>query len=288
MVYLVICIFCSSFLYIIFKGFEKFKIDLFQAIVVNYLIAGTLGFVLAKNYGNEISISSIIQSDWSIYALIIGLMFISIFNLMGISSQKAGVSVTSVANKMSVVLPVIFGFIFFNEPSTSSKIIGIVLAILALYFTTLKKQSEKKSYLILFPIIIFFASGVLDILMSYCSMNFIVPSNMAVFTATLFTVAALLGLVYLFILVCIGKQKIKGKNIIAGIVLGIPNFGSILFVFEGLKSTQWDVSVFYPVLNMGVVILAAIFGWIFFNEKLSPINLVGILLATVSIYLISF
>lgn len=288
MFYLVACIFCSAILYIIFKGFEKYKIDLLQAIVVNYFIAAILGFGLAKFYGQEMSVSQIVDSKWANYTLIIGLMFISIFNLMGISSQKVGVSVTSVANKMSVVLPVVFGFIFLNEVVTELKVIGICLAVLALYFTTLKNKSNGISKLIIFPIIIFITSGILDILLGYCSKTYIASNNMVVFTSCLFSVAAILGLMYLLILVIVGKQKIQGKNIIGGIILGIPNFGSILFVFEGLKATQWDVSVFYPVLNMGVVVLATILGWFVFKEKLSIINMVGIALAIVSIYLISF
>jgi drug/metabolite transporter (DMT)-like permease len=215
-------------------------------------------------------------------------MFIAIFNLMGISSQKAGVSVTSVANKMSVVLPVVFGFIFLSEGVTGLKIVGIFLAMVALYFTTLRSDKDKKAYLIIFPIIIFFASGVLDIILGYCSKTLVDPGDTIVFTACLFSIAAILGFIWLLFLLIAGKQKIKGKNIVAGIVLGIPNFGSILFVFEGLKATQWDVSVFYPVLNMGVVVLASLLGWIFYKEKLSPINMAGILLAAISIYLISF
>jgi drug/metabolite transporter (DMT)-like permease len=287
MAYLAACIFCSAVLYLIFKGFEKYKIDLIQAIVVNYFIAGLLGFVLAEVYHESKSIDYIFNADWFNYSILIGLMFITIFNLMGISSQKSGIALTSVANKMSVILPVIFGFIFLNELVTPLKICGILLALIALYFTTLSTNKTTSKY-ILFPLIIFFASGLLDILLSYCSRVFIKPGDTVVFTACLFSVAALLGFAFLLILILLGKQKLKGKNIVAGVILGIPNFGSILFVFEGLKATHWDVSVFYPVLNMGVVIMAALFGWVFFKEKLSTINIIGIILAAASIYLISF
>ncbi len=284
--FLAACIFCSALLYIVFKAFEKYKIDLLQAIVVNYIVAGGLGFVFAGVYGQGKTLNYLWQSDWSVYAIIIGLMFITIFNLMGISSQKSGVSVTSVANKMSVVLPVVFGFIFLNELVTGVKIIGICLAIVALYFTTHRTEKKERSHL-LFPLIIFFASGVLDIILGYCSKTLVDPNETIIFTACLFSIAAMLGMIWLVVLLIAGKQKIKGKNIVAGIVLGIPNFGSILFVFEGLRSTQWDVSVFYPVLNMGVVILASILGWLFYKEKLSYINSAGIVLAALAIYLIS-
>jgi len=288
MVFLLICIFLSSLLYLIFKGFERFNIDLLQAIVVNYIVAGALGFVLAGIYGHSQTLYVILHADWIGFAVLMGAMFIIIFNLMGLSSQKAGVSATSVANKMSVVLPVMFGFLFLREDATATKITGIILALPALYFTTMRAPSGKQTNALFLPVVIFFASGVLDILLGYCSRTYVAAENTMVFTATLFTIAALLGFIYLLVRFFSGKEKIKIKNVWAGIILGIPNFGSILFVFEGLRTTGWDVSVFYPVLNMGIVVVASVLGWMCFKEKLSLMNVAGILVAVFSIYLISF
>ncbi|HLP10649.1 MAG TPA: DMT family transporter [Flavobacteriales bacterium] len=286
MIYVIACILCSSVLYIIFKAFEIFKIDLLQAIVVNYIVASALGFVIAVNYYNPATYQPVFSSPWWPYAILIGLMFISIFNLMGISSQKSGVSVTSVANKMSVVLPVIFGFAFLQEKITGLRIAGILLALVALYFVTRKPKDKQGS--LLFPVIIFFASGVLDIILGYCSGKYVYRENTFQFTACLFMFAAFFGSVYLTIQVIGGKQKIKSRNILAGIILGIPNFGSIVFVFKGLSATGWDVSVFYPVLNMGTVLVAALLAFVFFKEKLSLINLAGVGVAILAIYLMAF
>ncbi|HYG50205.1 MAG TPA: DMT family transporter [Flavobacteriales bacterium] len=285
MISLIACIVCGSILYIIFKGFEMFKVDLLQAIVVNYIVAGVLGFILASANNNVITPGIILNAPWFPYAIVIGFMFITIFNLMGLSSQKAGVSVTSVANKMSVIIPVIFGFIVFHEAVTVFKIAGILLAIVALYLVTRKESDSVQS--IAYPVIIFFASGVLDTILGYCSRLHVTGYNTVVFTASLFTVAALLGLSYLLVLVASGKQTLEMKNILGGIVLGVPNFASILFVFKGLKETGWDVSVFFPVLNMGTVVMAAVFAFIFFREKLSVSNLAGVGIAILAIYLIS-
>ena len=42
-------------------------------------------------------------------------LFIIVFNLMAITTQRSGLSVVSVATKMSVVVPVLFGLIYYKE-----------------------------------------------------------------------------------------------------------------------------------------------------------------------------
>jgi drug/metabolite transporter (DMT)-like permease len=287
MLYLILCIACSSVLYIIFKKFEQYGIDLLQAIVVNYLVAGSLGFVLA-NYSYPSSINFVIQEDWSPIVILLGLMFVSIFNLLGISSQKAGVSVTSVANKLSVVLPVLFGFIFLNETTNTGKIAGIFLALVALYLTTHRPSSPGKKTSLLFPVLIFFSSGALDILLSFCERNYVTQGLSIAFTGLIFTMAAAFGLLMLVIGIIRGKQQIRLKNIIGGIVLGLPNFFSILFIFIGLKETKWPVTTFFPVCNMGVMVFTTLLGYFLLREKISWVNLAGIVLALTAIIMISF
>lgn len=288
MIYLLLCILCSSVLYPIFKKFEQYGISLLQAIVVNYIVAGSLGFVLAYST-NPLSIYEVSGSSWFYVVIMLGLMFISIFNLLGLSAQKAGVSVTSVANKLSVVLPVLFGFIFLHEKADASKITGIVLALLALYLTLHKKEkSQQNSKWLVLPIVLFFASGALDIMLSYCERTYVEKHLSIAFTGFIFSMAACFGLLVLIIEIIRGKQKIQVKNIIGGIVLGLPNFFSILFVFTGLKETQWPVTTFFPVCNMGVMVVTTVLGYFLLKEKLSWLNLAGIVLAIGAIVLISF
>lgn len=289
MIYLLLCIACSSLLYLIFKKFEQYKVNLLQAIVINYIVAGSLGFLLSFYLDNGKGIYEVSHAGWFYWVVVLGFMFISIFNLIGLSSQYAGVSVTSVANKLSVVLPVIFGFTFLNEEAGVGKILGILLALVALFLITGKKEktsSNKKLFFL--PVIIFFASGLLDILLSYCERNYVSAPLSVPFTGFIFAMAACFGIVFLTFMLIRGKQKIQVRNIVGGIVLGLPNFFSILFVFTGLKETQWPVTTFFPVCNIGVMVLTALIGWLVLREKLSRLNLFGIGLAVIAILLISF
>ena len=79
MIELVFAILTSSFIFVLFKLFPKYSINTFQAIVFNYVTACICGFSL---YGNLWSFKMIETSNWPVFAVTCGLLFISIFFLM--------------------------------------------------------------------------------------------------------------------------------------------------------------------------------------------------------------
>ena len=102
MIFLVLSILISSLLFVVFKLFDVFKINTLQAIVINYAIALCMGIA---NSNTAVSVAEIPQQKWFFGAFCLGFLFIAIFNVMGITAQKNGLSVASVVGKMSVVIP---------------------------------------------------------------------------------------------------------------------------------------------------------------------------------------
>lgn len=160
MIYLFIAIVTSTLIIITFRIFKHFNIEIVQAISVNYLVASSFGFLIASgNFSSE----NIINSNWFPYAIMVGLTLIIAFNFFALSAQKAGVAVTAISSRMSVVIPVILGFILFGDNYNLIKIIGIILALAAFYLTFKKKEkiSFQKKNLIL-SIFLFLAVGTND------------------------------------------------------------------------------------------------------------------------------
>jgi len=118
LIYLVLSVLFSTGLIVIFKYFGIYKIDVLKAIFVNYIVAFSMGFFFAER---QIPISEIYLEPWFSGALFLGALFVSIFFVMAMTAQKNGVSVTSIAGKMSVVVPVFFGIILYNESVTFFK-----------------------------------------------------------------------------------------------------------------------------------------------------------------------
>ena len=285
MFYLLFSICISSFLFVIFKLFDVLKINTFQAIVVNYLTAAILGFYLSNN---SVSFQQIPSQPWFLGAFLLGIMFILVFNIMALTSQKNGLSVASVSSKMSVVIAIIFGVWYYEESIGLVKLIGILLALVAVYLTSIKEKNEivKKNKDFLFPVLLFFGSGAIDTSLKYVETSFVAEVGVPLFSATIFGCAFVLGVIVLL------YQKVKGilsfefKSILGGILLGVPNYFSIVYLLKALSTEGMESSTAFTLNNVGIVILSTLFGLFIFKEKLISKNWFGIIIAIVSIILI--
>lgn len=278
MVWLFLSIAFSSLIFILFKLFHKFQVNNLQAIVVNYFTAAFFGYLIL---GFE-NVPQIFSTSWLFMAAIVGLLFITLFNVMAHTTQNNGVSVASIANKMSVIIPVIAAYFLYNDTVNTTKIVGLGLALAGIYLVSVKPKSQLKT--LLFPAIFFVGSGLLDTLLKFTQQRLLTNENeLSQFTPTAFLVAGILGSVFLLI----KKQKPTSKNIIWGIALGIPNYFSILILLKALSIKSIENSVIFPLNNMGVVLLSTFLAFVFFKEKLSFKNVIGVIVSAVAIYLLA-
>jgi drug/metabolite transporter (DMT)-like permease len=74
----------------------------------------------------------------------------------------------------------------------------------------------------------------------------------------------------------------------AGIFLGIPNYYSIYFLLESYQSLSWQDSSILAIVNVSVVLLSVITGFIVFKEVICKRKLAGILAALIAIFLLYF
>lgn len=270
----------------IFKLFSKFKINTLHAIVVNYIVACFSGLIA---YNNEIVVTNIIHFNWFYYAIGLGAIFILVFNLMAITTQRSGLSVVSVATKMSVVIPIVFGLIYYQESLGVFKLIGIILALIAVYLASIRTKSgiaiQKKN--LIFPLLVFIGSGIIDTSIKFLEGSFVAQNDIPIFSATIFASAAVIGILLLTYKATIGAFKFEFKNILGGIALGIPNYFSIYFLVQALRSNIFDSSGIFTVNNVAIVMVSTIAGIILFKEKLLIKNWIGIALAIISIFMVT-
>ena len=103
---------------------------------------------------------------------------------------------------------------------------------------------------------------------------------------TLFFIASLIGI--LIYILKLNKKNIKFKNILWGIIFGIPNFFSLFFFLKVLANPKMESSDIFPLLSMGIVLTSAFIGWYIFKERISRNNWVGIILSIFAIYLLAY
>jgi len=289
MIYLIGSIVLSSYLTIAFKLCEKLKIPIFQAIVFNYITCVITGSFVNGSFPVN---GAVMGQTWFHWAAVMGILFISLFNLIGITTQRNGVAVASVANKLSLILPVVLAVYLYNDQLQGWKIAGVVLALLAVVLTCYQSRqpgtAEKKPGNYLFPLALFIGSGLLDALINHVQKTHVTEETSNAFLISGFLSAATIGTVLLIIQYARKKQAFSWRYVAAGILIGIPNYFSIWCLVKFLKSSPLQSTQSIPVNNMGIVLFSSVVAWILFKEKLSAINWAGIGLSLVAIGLIAF
>ncbi len=290
MVYLVSGIIVNVLLFLVFRSFTRLRMNNMQAIVVNYYTCMAAGFITMAGEGTVVD--EIAFSSWLPPAIFIGVLLIAGFNVAALSIQRAGIMVTSVASKMSMVLPVLFSLLVLKidvHSYTWLNYVGMALAVLSVYLSSVKKEKlpvfhGHKSAPWLLPFTVFMFGGLLDTTVNYSNYTFVHTDNKGVFLIFIFSCAALLGTLWLLV----RRVRIRVRNIPTGIVLGIINYLSLYFVLKGLTAWHNNGAVFYPMLNVGIILIASLASVLIFHEKLGKVNILGMGLAILSLFLLSY
>jgi len=284
MLYLLASILSSASIYVVFRIAKNFTGKLYWLITINYFVATVLGFAFLL----KLNLNAFLQNNsWIPSGIALGILFILMFFLLGTSSQKAGISVTTLANKLSLVFPVLFSLVYFNEEITVLKYAGLISAFIAVLLTIYKKDVQKTKFeYIALPLLIFFGSGIIDSLIKYIQATQISISQATVFTTFVFFVAFILGTVITVFKKNTAKELLYPPTLFLGTLLGLVNFGSLFFIINALNKTNLESSLVFALNNMSVVALSAILGAFLFKEKLNKFNLAGIVLAIFSLYIL--
>ena len=206
---------------------------------------------------------------------------------MALTAQRNGLSVASVASKMSVVIPVIFGIYVYNEGVSFQKIAGILIALIAVYLTSIKSETKFSLKGLWLPIMLFFGSGTIDTTIKYIETTFVPENGIPIFTATIFTFAFIIGIAILIIKFIKEQFKFNVKNIFGGLILGIVNYYSVYFLLKALQFENTESSTIFTLNNVAVVMLSTLVGLLLFKEKIITKNWIGIGLAILSIIIVT-
>ncbi len=284
MVWIILCIISYIGIFVVFKLIDVKDAPLINCIIVNYLTATVLGFSVFGSF----PVQHIISANWFPISLILGFLFIATFFLVGISSRKTGIVITTVASKMSLVVPMLFSILMYGEQVATTKIIAIILAVASIFLCTYKHSDKKTKtdiWKLLLPAFIFIGMGANDSIVIYSRETFSISSDAALFTASLFAISFLCGIIYASVKRGTFRNFLNTKTWLFGILLGSFNFGSIYFVIKAMNSKIISNSSLYGICNTSTILLSIIIGMAFFKEKLSKLNLIGGGLAIIAIVL---
>lgn len=282
MLSIIISLICSVSVGVLLKIAKKYKVTFMQIIGWNYAVA----LILAKLLFNP-DLSEITANDLPIM-IFSGLWVLLpvVFLVQALSLKYVGIVKTDIAQRLSLFIPILASYFLFNETFTTYKIIGLVVAFTAIFFTLDKaetnRNTDKKWQ---YPLLVLLGFGVIDVLFKQIAN---LTDNIPYTTSLFFVFFGALIVAWLIngFQIFTKKQKFGINNLYWGIALGLLNFGNIYFYLKAHKELSENPSTVFATMNMGVIILGSLIGVIAFKEKLNKKNYFGIVLALIAVILI--
>ena len=283
MIYIVLSIFCSVTVAVLLKLSRRYQINIIQAVTVNYLTALVLCFLFFKP-----ALSSFTsEAPWATY-ISLAILLPTVFLFLAASIKNLGIVKTDVAQRLSLFIPILASYFIFNETFNQWKLIGLCVGFPAILLTFIRKNRDRQSEGNAgwqYPLLVFLGFGIIDVLFKQIALY-----KAIAYTSSLFMVFCLAFIVAVLItisLVIVRKTKIQLINLLCGLILGVFNFGNILFYLKAHQALVSNPSTVFASMNLGVIVVGSLIGILVFKEKLGKFNYLGIALALLAVVFIT-
>ncbi|NRT15504.1 drug/metabolite transporter (DMT)-like permease [Flavobacterium sp. 28A] len=280
MLFLILSILCSVTVGVIFKVGRKKNLIISQVVAWNYVMAIVLCFLFFQPELTAIDHTA----PWEIY-IPLGILLPVIFLVLAASIKHMGIVKTDAAQRLSLFIPIVAAWLLFDEEFNSYKLVAFLIALPALLLILSKKTDNKNSNWI-YPAIVLVGFGAIDILFKQIALATSLP-----FTTSLlitFVISLLVILTFVIYEIIVKKTKIQLQNLLFGLLVGLFNFGNILFYLKAHQAFAKNPSTVFAAMNMGVIVMGSIVGVLVFKEKLNTKNYIGLVFALLAIVLITY
>lgn len=278
---------CSVTVAVLLKLARRWRVDVRQAIAMNYLVAALLCWAVLRPDAAGLLTP---RTPWLVLAAL-GVLLPSVFLAMAAAVRHAGIVRSDAAQRLSLFIPLLAAFLLFGEPPSARKLVATLLAAGAL--TCLLRRAgpvqgpanaaadpDHGRAAWLWPLAVWLGYGVIDILFKQVARA---GTAFAGGLLLAFVIAGLLMLAYLLL----RRVRCQARHLAAGVVLGLANFGNILTYIRAHQSLPEHPALVFASMNMGVITLGTLVGALAFREQLSRLNLLGIALALGAIVLMA-
>lgn len=281
MIYVLLSVVCSVLVSVLLKLVRRFDVDVSQAIAWNYVVASVLTAVVLQP-----SLTTLREpaAPWLALAAL-GILLPTIFLALAASVRHAGIVRSDAAQRLSLLLSLLAAFVLFGEQLTGLKTLGIALGLLALLCMVWCNGHGATNGGVagwLYPLLVFGGFGTIDILFKRVALAG-VPLGASL--QAMFALALLVAFALQLWRRVQDQTRFTARSALAGVLLGLANFGNILFYLRGHQALPQHPALVFASMNIGVVALGALVGLLVFRERLSRLNLAGVVLALVAIVL---
>lgn len=286
MIFLSLAILCSAALPLLFRAFHDWRVNVFWAIPANYFTCVIVGLVLTEASLGFLDLAS---QSWFVLALLQGIILAVNFFLLAYTAQHAGVSVAALASRLSVAIPAILAFLLYGDSVNFLKTVGLAGSLLSLYLCTARGDRTKapSSWHRFLPILVFVMFGCYFSLLKFAQTYYLDATSYHPYVMVSFFFALAFSL-----LAAIGKpararERSRAFNVASGVALGLFNYGAVYFLIKVLGMKSWESSRVFPIYSVGVVAVSSLLAVVLFEERLSRVKRIGLVVGLVAVVILN-
>ncbi len=280
--FILLSVSCSLLLAHLLKLGEVKQYKVLNILTVNYVIA--FGAAIGINAWNGLDVVPAFPVWFWIFCAFIGFIFIANFFVLSRSVHLNGVGVSIAAMRLALLVPVLLSVFFYGELLTYSKIAGILLVFGALFMLIAARRdvSLTKVGSAGLLLLLFFFSGMADASLKIYEEEMSAVASEAHLMSAIFMFSLLFGIAA--IIKTGDIRRINLSEIKLGVSIGVPNLLSSIFLINAFA--YFDASVVYSVINMLVVMGGALIGLLYWKDKVSRFEAIGMAMAVLAIIIL--
>ncbi|MDN5864482.1 MAG: EamA family transporter [Gammaproteobacteria bacterium] len=284
--YLVISVLCSVAVSVLLKLAKRYRIDVRQAIMVNYLVAA-VATLLWFDPRPQALLQPEAVGAWPIL-IALGILLPSIFVVWALAVRHGGVVRADASQRLSLLLPLVAAFTLFGQPFNWLEGLGAALGLLAIAGLVARRNAGRQDWrggAWLWLLLLFVGMGAIDILFKEVARLTGVPFPAVLLAA--FVLAFVLSVLAIGGLAVAGRARLHWRYLLGGVLLGVLNFGNIVSYVEAHRALPENPALVFSAMNIGVIVVATLVGVGLFHERLNHWNRAGLVLAVVAVIVLA-
>ena len=231
----------------------------------------------------------------SAFTLLLGIVFGMTTAIQSVFNYKAieigPFSYTTVLGSLSMIIPALSGAVLWNEKISAVQIVGIAMMAVCFVLSAELRGDEKKATLrwLLYCMIAFFCTGAIGVMQKW-HQNTQYKDELDAFLVVAFAFSFVFSIVTA--LICRKKEPkdAEGKRLttplplllmcLAGVGIALCNKLNLYL------SGAMDSAIFFPVFNGAILLLVTLVAVVFFKEKLTVKQWIGMAVGAAAVILL--
>jgi len=259
--FLLLTILCSTSIALILKYSDTKRGEPIVLLAGNYLVATVISLTILLFRDDKL-----FSQEIFFFGLGLGLLFVLSFFAFAKAISFAGTGLATTSSRLSVIIPILFSIIIFNEVPNEFHFIGFILALITfvLFYFSVKENHKAGAGVLkyLFLLAVFIGIGINDFAMKVFK-SWRPAQEEPFFVFFIFSSA----FVYSSIYIIIKKIKIIKSTAYWGLTLGVPNVFSTVFLLGALSLLP--AILVYPIMNVGIIVFTTLLAFVIWKEKLN-------------------